>query len=305
MALENFYDDAEAVQALQNEVPQNVPETILTNPFFDDEPEEEAAPGPSPEPRRPEPPAPEPARESAEPEPEAPRQEPRAPAQPVQPQVQQQPIDPQALGQAIAYAMQANQPPPAPPKEEDFDPPEVDIDEEAILEGRASLKKALREAQVTTARSLRKQFEDYNQRYIYPQLQRAQGVTQYLQYRAPLDAETAKATARSQIVRSGLVGEDQVDELLEQADQAIGDRWDYRMNPRGWEAAARLALSQGNLPVRQKTKPQPGAGKGDARPPKAPAAKNNPYVKLVGQMMGKPLSEESLEAFDQKFGGAR
>lgn len=304
MAIENFYDDPKAIEALRNEVPADVPEVLLTNPFFDDEPSSEE---PAPQPRRetrPEPeeprPAPEPEREERSPEP--PREERQAAPAPQPPPS----IDPQTLGQALAYALQQNQPPPAPPKEEDFDPPEVEVDEEAILEGRASLKKALRDAQVTTARALRKQFEEYNRSHIYPALQRAEALGQYLQSRAPLDAETARSAARSEIVRSGLVPEDQVDDVLSRADQVIGQRWDYRVNPKGWEAAARYVLADGNLPVREKTRPPAGAGKGDAQPKgQRSVAKANPYVKIVEQLNGRPLSQESLDTFDSKFGGAR
>lgn len=296
MTESNFYTDPEALEASRDD---NLPPSLLGNPLFDDEPtplsteddEPEREPRRAARPARPEPQE-EPADEPEPVEPQAPQHEPQRPPQPSPVH-----LDPNALAQAIVTAQRAMTPRPQ-SKIEDFDPPEIDVDEEAILEGRASLKKALRDAQISTARAVREQ--------IYGSLQEPlealQGYSQYIQSRLPVDEWNAKTAARSELLRQGYVEEGDVDDLMEAAAPMLASDWNHRVNPRSWMAAVQYAAmerNRGNLPVRQKAKPSPGAGKGDVTPARKsndPLSKNR-HLGTVEKLLGRPINRERAKDF--------
>ena len=273
----NFFDDPEAIEASRD---PDIPPSLLGNPLFDDEP---TPVDPPPEPPRQA--APPPPVEETESEPQAPPQAPQGP-----PQVS---IDPNTLAQSIAYAIQRSQPRPQ-ARPEDYDPPELDIDE-SVLEDPVKLKAAMRKLQVETARHTR----DTVYREMAPHLQAFQAQSQYLQSRMPVDEWNARQAARQHLVRQGLAQESEVDQLLDRAAPAIAQSMEHRLNPNGWVAAAQYALVQsGSVPAREKPKAAPGAGRGDATPPKRsaqPEVAKNPYLKTVEKLNGRPMNPQRLQ----------
>lgn len=214
-------------------------------------------------------------------------------------------IDYNALAQAIGWAMAQNQPRPQ-PKPEDFDPPEIELpSDEEYLEGRASIKKDLRRVQVETARHMRDQFSQA----MAPVYERLGAYQNYIASRVPVDEANARSAARSYLLRQGLAQESDVEEVLDSAGSVIANDWNYRTDPRGWVSGAYVVLNQsGAVPVRKPAKPPAGAGRGDA--PAGPAkgqrkagsiARKNPHIRAAEQLLGKPLSEDRLAAWEEKF----
>lgn len=301
----NFFDDPSGLEELRDTgLP---PGTLPPNPLLND------APDPHPDDEIPEeaPKVPSwksPAVEAEEAEGEEAREaspsETPSPPQP-QPQPQSAGLDYGALAQAMAWAMSNSQPRPQ-PKPEDFDPPELELPlDEDFLEGRASIRKELRRVQVETARHLHRQYAEA----ITPVYQELEAHRSYVSSRAPVDEANARSAARSYLVRSGMAQEAEVDELLDRTAPLIRERWDYRTNPNGWVAGAHYELTRsGSLPVKRPTKPLAGAGRGDAPtgPGKGKAkpgsvARKNPHIRAAEQLLGKPLSEDRLASWEEKF----
>lgn len=290
--MKNFFDDPEALEASRD---PDVPPSLLGNPLFDDEPTPVPDEPEATEPRRAAPPAPPPDEPEEEPTPAPPP--PREPQSP--PQVS---IDPNTLANSIAYAIRASQPQPQ-ARPEDYDPPELDFDE-SILEDPAKLRAAMRKLQVETARHTR----DTVYREMAPHLQAFQAQSEYLQSRMPVDEWNARQAARQHLVRQGLAQDDDVDQLLDRAAPAIAQSMEHRLNPSGWVAAAQYALLQsGAVPAREKTKANPGAGKGDATPPKRsaqPEVAKNPYLKHVEALNGRPMNKQRVqETWERRHAG--
>ena len=294
--LDSFANEPEALDALRTT--EGLPPGLLSNPFFDDEPTE-LPPRPARDAA-----AEEETKELASPAPAAPEPAPQAPAP--QPAVQYAPVDPNQIAQAVAYALAANQPRPA-PRPEDYDPPEVEVDEEAILEGRASLKKALRDATVQTARHVRAQLL----RDISPEIEQGRQMASFLQGSLPMFEWNARSAARYQLVKNGYAKEGEVEDLLDQAAQVIQgpEGMQHRLSSGGWVAAAQFVRMQpGAAPVKEEAKPQkaPGVGRGDTTAPRRQAgarAKSNPYIQAVEALNGKPLSPDALKRFEETHYG--
>lgn len=303
--MSNFFDDPAGLEDLRD---TSLPPGVLPpNPLLNDSPD----PNPDDEPVKipswqSSPPAGgEPTDEGGDEEPPAKPDPAPPPAQAAPPPQPAQGLDYNALAQAMAWAMANNQPRPQ-PKPEDFDPPELEMpSDEDFLEGRASIRKELRRVQVETARHLHKQYSEA----ITPVYQELEAHRGYVASRAPVDEANARSAARSYLVRSGMAQESDVDNLLDQTAPLIEQRWDYRTNPNGWVAGAHFALTRsGALPVRKPTKPPVGAGRGDA--PAGPGkgqtkpgsiARKNPHIRAAEQLLGKPLSEDRLAAWEEKF----
>lgn len=294
--LDDFATEPDALDALRST--EGLPPGLLSNPFFDDEPTE-LPPRPARDAAAEEEP-----KEPASPAPATPEPAPQAP--PPQQAVQYAQIDPNQIAQAVAYAVAANQPRPA-PRPEDYDPPEVEVDEEAILEGRASLKKAIRDSNVQASRHTR----ELILRDLGPEIQQGRQMAAFLWNHLPMFEWNARSAARYQLVRNGYAKESEVDDLLDQAAQAIPgpEGMEHRLSPNGWVAAAQFVRMQpGAAPVKEEAKPQkaPGVGRGDTTAPRRQAgsrAKSNPYIQVVEAMNGKPIRPESLKQFEERHYG--
>lgn len=304
----NLFDDPGAVEALRQKgaTPGVTPPP---NPYFDDEPE---APEPSEEPRAA--PADDPwapswqANEAEEGEEglqeakETPAPPPPTPTPPAQPVLQ---MDPGQMAQAIAWALQAHQQPAAPAEPEWVDPPEIDVDDEAVLENRQSLKKVLREVQTQTARHVKEQME----RRLAPEIEQGRQLARFVYSTIPVQESNARNVARSSLLRGGFATEADVDALLDEGSQYIQGSWEHRLNPQGWMGAAqyaRLRRAGGAMPATPPKK-APGAGKGDpgASPRRRSAVSQSPHLAEVARRNGKPLSDERMKEWMEATGHAR